>query len=197
MEKMILVQLGMMMLMSSVCKTCSVGLSLSLGTSEMTDVIRGRGWKRREAIYMYIYQTAWLVQLITPEIRSVLLMLISAVSSGFYIPFGLGYVNRLITCFLILFPKHHLCIAFAREENNWWYKPSCISFYYYLMAAFPSLLRLIKPLNPVQNVHLSSVPATVHVRTGSSYPTILFFFFLLIPLTGAVRRGFHLPSRAE
>lgn len=67
---------------------------------------------------MYIYQTAWLVQLITPEIRSVLLMLISAVSSGFYIPFGLGYVNRLITCFLILFPKHHLCIAFAREENN-------------------------------------------------------------------------------
>lgn len=65
------------------------------------------------------------------------------------------------------------------------------------MAAFPSLLRLIKPLNPVQNLHLSSVPATVHVSTRSSYPAILFSFFLPIPLTGAVRRGFHLLSRAE
>lgn len=39
---------------------------------------------------MGIYHTAWLVQLITPEIRSVLLMLISAVSSGFLYSLWLG-----------------------------------------------------------------------------------------------------------
>lgn len=39
---------------------------------------------------MYIYQTDWLVQLITPEIRSVLLMLISAVSLGFLYSLWLG-----------------------------------------------------------------------------------------------------------
>lgn len=72
---------GRMIVGSGICRACSVELSLSLGTSKMTDVVWGRGWKRREAIYMYIYQTAWLVQLITAEIRSVLLMLISAVSS--------------------------------------------------------------------------------------------------------------------
>lgn len=88
--QLILVQPGKMILMSQISRAWSGGPSLSLGMREMTDVIWGCGWKRKEAIYMYIYQTAWLVQLITPEIRSVLLMLISAVSLGFLYSLWLG-----------------------------------------------------------------------------------------------------------
>lgn len=46
--------------------------------------------KEEEAILMYIYQTAWLVQPVTPEIKSVFLTLLSAVSSGFFLSLRLG-----------------------------------------------------------------------------------------------------------